>query len=53
MERLKGSEGGLGMCIKIGFTFQYGEIKSNIRVVKRYKKEKFTFQYGEIKSHHL
>ena len=26
MERLK-AEGGLGMCIKIGFTFQYGEIK--------------------------
>ena len=37
-----------------GFTFQYGEIKSDVVVVLSVAVVAFTFQYGEIKrkSHH-
>ena len=50
MERLKEGEAARVPYHPHGFTFQYGEIKSDIVIVRTSPDSSFTFQYGEIKS---
>ena len=50
MERLKVDDVALAQQGDIGFTFQYGEIKSSLESFCFCIEIQFTFQYGEIKS---
>ena len=38
------------LLVRWKFTFQYGEIKRQIKKLEKYIHDLFTFQYGEIKS---